>query len=218
MAALLTHTKGFAARALWRWIAEATSSFPVPDSPVMSTRAPVGATRAISARSSSIARLTPTSGSLCPSASCRRRFSARVRASSSAPRIATSSPSGVSGFSRNWNAPSFVARTASVRLALPLIITTGTSGATRFSCSSVASPSGPPGIIRSSSTASGALRSTAASAAVPFPASAVSKPSDCSSAPTILRMLASSSTSRMRGLTWGTRWRRWHRRPAFRPP
>src|SRR5438876_7140071 len=142
----------------------------------MSTRASVGATRAINARSSSIARLTPTSGSLCPSASCRRRFSARVRASSSAPRIATSSPSGVSGFSRNWNAPSLVARTASVRLALPLIMTTGTSGATRFSCSSVASPSGPPGIIRSSSTASGAPRSTAARAAVPFPASAVSKP------------------------------------------
>src|SRR2546425_331178 len=149
----------------------------------MSTRASFGATRAINARSSSIARLTPTSGSLGPSASCRRRFSARVRASSSAPRIATSSPSGVTGFSRNWNAPSFVARTASVRLALPLIITTGTSGATRFSCSSVASPSGPPGIIRSSSTASGAPRSTAASAAVPLLASAGSKPSDCSSAP-----------------------------------
>src|SRR3989441_6816436 len=44
------------------------------------------------------------------------RFSASVRASSSAARSVVSTPSGVSGFSRNWNAPSLVARTASVRL------------------------------------------------------------------------------------------------------
>ena len=219
MAALFTHTKRFAARPLWRWIAEATSSLPVPDSPVISTRASVGATRAIRARTSSMAGLTPTSGSAWPSASCRRRFSASVRDSSSAARSVVSRPSGVSGFSRNWKAPSLVARTASVRFALPLIITTGRSGTVRLSCSSVWSPSGPPGIMRSSSTASGASRSTAAMAAVPFAASSVSKPSDCSNAPTILRMLVSSSTNRMRGLTWSrARWRTWRRRPPSPTP
>ena len=126
IAALLTHTNGLAARALCRWIAEATSSLPVPDSPVMSTRASVGATRAIMARRSSIAWLTPTSGSPCPSASCSRRFSARVRDSATAARSVVSTPSGVSGFSRNWKAPSLVARTASARFALPLIMITGT--------------------------------------------------------------------------------------------
>ena len=219
MAALFTHTNRWAARPLWRWMADATSSLPVPDSPVISTRASVGATRAIRARSSSIAGLTPTSGSACPSASCRRRFSASVRDSSSAARRVVSTPSGVSGFSRNWNAPSLVARTASVRFALPLIMTTGRSGALRLSCSSVCRPSGPPGIIRSSNTASGVSRSTAAIAAVPLAASAVSKPSDCSSAPTILRMLVSSSTSRMRGLMGSpARWRTWPRRPSSPRP
>src|SRR5205823_5258564 len=137
---------------LGRWMAEGTSSVPGPDSPVISTRTSVGATRAISRRSSSIAVLTPTSGSAWPRASCRRRFSASVRDSSSAARSVVSRPSGVSGFSRNWKAPSLVARTASVRFALPLIITTGRSGTVRLSCSSVWSPSGPPGIMRSSST------------------------------------------------------------------
>src|SRR5216117_3360420 len=101
IAALFTHTNGFAARPLWRWMAEATSSLPVPDSPVIRTRASVGATRAISPRNWSIALLTPTSGSACPSASCSRRFSASVRDSSSAARSVVSRPSGVSGFSRN---------------------------------------------------------------------------------------------------------------------
>src|SRR6266516_2961451 len=101
IAALFTVTNGFAARRLCRWIADATSSFPVPDSPVISTRDSVGATRAIHVRSSSIAPLTPTSGSAWPSCSCRRRFCCSVRPSSSALRIATSTPSGVSGFSRN---------------------------------------------------------------------------------------------------------------------
>src|SRR6266545_4683142 len=187
IAALLTQMNGLAARALWRWIADATSSLPVPDSPVISTRASVGAIRAISARSRSIASLTPTSGSLWPSASCSRRFSAMARDSSTAARSVVSTPSGVSGFSRNWSAPSLVARTASARLALPLIITTGTSGAIRLSCSSVASPSGPPGMERSRSTASGRSRWTASTAAVPSAASTESNPSDCSSAPTIRR-------------------------------
>ena len=173
----------------------------MPDSPVISTRDSVGATRAIQVRTSSIAALTPISGSAWPSCSCRRRFCCSVRPSSMALRIATSTPSGVSGFSRNWKAPSLVALTASLSVALPLIMMTGTSGARRFSSSSVASPSGPGGIMRSRRIASGRSCSVAAIAAVPFAASAVSNPSDWSSAPTMRRMLASSSTSRTRGLT-----------------
>ena len=202
IAALLTVMNGLLPlpRALCRWIAEATSSLPVPDSPVISTRDSVGATRAINARSSSIATLVPMSGSSWPSCSCSRLFSASVRPTASALRNATSTPSGVSGFSRNWNAPSLVARTASERLALPLIITTGMCGARLRICSSVASPSGPGGISKSSSTTSGASSMTRVSAALPSGASIVSKPSDCSNAPTMRRIFASSSTSRTRGL------------------
>ena len=47
MAPQLTATNGFSARGLWRWMAQATSSFPVPVSPVMSTVAWEGATRAM---------------------------------------------------------------------------------------------------------------------------------------------------------------------------
>ncbi len=48
MAPPLTATKGCAARGLAWWMALAISSFPVPDSPSMSTVASLGATRATS--------------------------------------------------------------------------------------------------------------------------------------------------------------------------
>ena len=48
------------ARRLAAWTAAATSSLPVPLSPVSSTRASVGATRAISARTCCMAALSPT--------------------------------------------------------------------------------------------------------------------------------------------------------------
>ena len=47
MAAQLTLTKGLSRRSLWSWQARATSSLPVPLSPRIRIRAPVGATRAI---------------------------------------------------------------------------------------------------------------------------------------------------------------------------
>jgi len=75
IAALFTHTNGFAARPALTMDGGGDELLPVPDSPVINTRTSVGATRAISARSCSIALLTPTSGSACPSASCSRRFS-----------------------------------------------------------------------------------------------------------------------------------------------
>ena len=59
IAAQFTRTNGRSRRSLAAWIAAATSSLPVPDSPVISTRASVGATRAIIARTCSIAGLSP---------------------------------------------------------------------------------------------------------------------------------------------------------------
>ena len=47
-AAQLTEMKGASLRGLWLWIARATNSLPVPDSPVMSTELGVGATFSMS--------------------------------------------------------------------------------------------------------------------------------------------------------------------------
>ena len=74
---------------------------------------------------------------------------------------------------------------------------TGADTARSRSVCSVASPSGPGGIIRSRKMASGSAASTASTAALPLAASVTSKPSARSSAPSIRRMLASSSTRRM---------------------
>ena len=59
MAAQLTATNGRLARGLWAWRARATSSLPVPDSPVISTLACEPATRRMSANTSCIDRRAP---------------------------------------------------------------------------------------------------------------------------------------------------------------
>ena len=204
IAAQLTEMNGFRARGENRWIALATSSLPLPDSPRISTRASVWATWAINWRSRSIGALDPTRVGWGPSAARRARFSAWVRTSVSAERSATSSDSGASGFSRNWNAPICTARTASASCALPLIMITGMSRSPARICSNVARPSGPGGIIRSSRMMSGWTSGMASNPALPFGASDTSNPSDLSSAPTIRRMLFSSSTIRMRVLMPGS--------------
>ena len=61
MAPQLTATKGCAARVLTSWMARATSSLPVPDSPWISTGAMPRATRSISERSCSMAGDSPAS-------------------------------------------------------------------------------------------------------------------------------------------------------------
>ena len=75
---------------------------------------------------------------------------------------------------------------------------TGTSIRRSLRLRSVSSPSGPGGIIRSRNMASGSARSTVSNAAWPFPASSTVNPSARSRAPSIRRMLASSSTIRIR--------------------
>ena len=60
MAAQLTLTSGIARCALWSWMARATSSLPVPVSPVISTVLRARATRSMAERTSRVARLLPT--------------------------------------------------------------------------------------------------------------------------------------------------------------
>ncbi len=61
IAAQFSATKGPSRRGLNAWIWRATSSFPVPDSPSISTVNEVAATRAMCSRSRRIARLEPMS-------------------------------------------------------------------------------------------------------------------------------------------------------------
>ena len=99
------------------------------------------------------------------------RFACR---SSIAEPSARSTPSGVSGFSRKLNAPSFVARTASLSPARPLIMTMGNSGSRSRRRPSTPMPSRSPGIMRSTSATSG---SSSSACATPLGPSAASRTS-----------------------------------------
>ena len=174
IAAQFVRTYALSRRGLPACSAPATSSLPVPDSPAISTRASLGATRAISSRTFAIAGLSPTSPPTRPRSSRNVRAARRVCRSSSAEPSARIVPSGVSGFSRKVNAPSRVAFTASLNPARPLIITTGNSGNRSRNFASVSMPSVSFGIIRSSSTTSGSASSARANAACPSGASRTS--------------------------------------------
>ena len=128
IAAQFTRTNGLSLRGLCAWIAEATSSFPVPDSPSISTRASLGATRPIISRTVRIAGLSPTRSPARPRSARRAVRSRRACRSSTALLRASSTPSGVRGFSRKLTAPRRVAFTASASPARPDIMTTGRSG------------------------------------------------------------------------------------------
>ena len=112
--------------------------------------------------------------------------------------MVSSSFSTESGFSRKSKAPSWVARTAVSMVPWPLIITTGRLGQVRCISSRISTPSRP-GIAMSSSTRSGGFSPrSSARAASPSGASAGEKPSSESMPASERRMLASSSTIRMR--------------------
>ncbi len=113
----------------------------------------------MSARTWRMPGLSPTISPLRPRSARSVRASRRAWRSSSADDSASSTLSGLSGFSRKLNAPSFVAFTASLSPARPLIMMTGTSGSDSRTRASVAIPSNSPGIIRSSSSASGSASS-----------------------------------------------------------
>ncbi len=107
---------------------------------------------------------------------------------------ASNTVSGDNGFSRKLNAPSLVARTASLSPARPLIMMTGSSGSRSRNLARVANPSSAPGIIRSNNTASGTPSAAAATPEAPSGASRTSYPSPTSSAASIRRIFGSSST------------------------
>ena len=77
MAAQLSLMNGPPARLEWSWMARATSSLPVPFSPVMSTRPLVGAVLLILSKMARMAGLEPIMAKSPPAAAVRRWFSRR---------------------------------------------------------------------------------------------------------------------------------------------
>ncbi len=197
IAAQLTLTKGFSARVLLPWMARATSSLPVPDSPVISTVALVGAARATASWTSPRAGEEPIIR-LLPSVDILRvRFSSRSRRCSMALRRTSSTRSRSSGFSMKSNAPSRVASTAVAIVPCPEIITTGRSGSLSRSLPSTSRPS-MRGILMSSSTTSGRSASTTDSASGPVAASRSCMPSYSRIILREARISCSSSATRTR--------------------
>ena len=179
-------------------MARATSSLPLPFSPVISTRASVGATRSMTARMFLIAVEVPNMRSLPLRRSRMMRFSLTNCFFSVALRTSKSKRWRSGGFSTKSNAPRFVASTAVSIVPCPLIIMIGTSGLTSFSLSSVSSPS-MPGILTSSKIQSINVSAFWAMRKPSTPLSAVV--TECCSYSKIIasvsRMPASSSTIRM---------------------
>ena len=116
-------------------MARATSSLPVPRSPVTSTLAALLAARPICSTSFLMAGLSPTSSPVAPAARRRSRASASARVRRKAVSTAMSRASVLSGFSRKFRAPTRTARTAVSMVACPLIMMTGVSAlALRMRC------------------------------------------------------------------------------------
>ena len=112
IAAVLIAMNGFAARGLCRCRARATSSFPVPDSPVISTVAVEVESRPIARNTSCIAGAWPRiSGEAVSTSSA----APSCRLSSSARRISSTAWSTSKGFGRYSNAPPWNAATADSR-------------------------------------------------------------------------------------------------------
>src|ERR1035441_3303708 len=130
-AELFTATNGPSRRELLRWIASATSSFPVPLSPVTRTVASVGATFSMAAKSARIPGLSPTSPPYDPrlkTSSFSARFSARMRCRSRARPRTRSSSDFSKGLRKKSNAPSSTAFSAQRRSASAVMTTTVASG------------------------------------------------------------------------------------------
>ena len=112
IAAQFSSTNGPAARALRAWISRATSSLPVPFSPMMRMRESLAAAWAMSSRTARIPALSPTIRSSMKRLSRSVRFSRRSVSMARALRTTVIVRSSESGFSRKSKAPIFVACTA----------------------------------------------------------------------------------------------------------
>ncbi len=126
-AAQFIFSSGPLARLLARWMARATSSLPVPRSPVMKTVAVAFAARPICSRRSTMERLSPMSSPTWPACLRRALASASARTRRMMLSSTRSRRSVERGFSRKSLAPRRVARTAASMVAWPLIMTTGRS-------------------------------------------------------------------------------------------
>ncbi len=171
MAAQFTSTNARLARGDSRCTARATSSLPVPFSPVISRRAGVGATFSIRSITCWMAKDDPTISWRCSTAALRARTS---RSSTTCCRafLSVSSTRWLSsGFSRKSCAPSCVASTAVAIVPCPEIITTSACASVSRSRLNTASPS-IPAILTSSSTRCGLNSAYAPSASGPELASA----------------------------------------------
>ena len=158
MAAQLTATSGpwRSAAEAW-WMARAIISLPVPDCPVITTLALLGATfstRSIALRIAGDCPMTPTPASTWPKRRRRTCISCSVSRFSSARWRITLSRAGSSGFSTKSNTPSRTASTAASMEPLPVMMITGVSGDSSRSARVSARPSSL-GITRSLMITSG---------------------------------------------------------------
>ena len=140
IAAVLMAMKGFGARGLWRCSARATSSLPVPDSPLMSTVACDCDKRPMARNTSCILGAEPRiSGA---SAAASSSGASRID-SSRARRINSTAWSTSNGFGRYSNAPPWNAATALSRSEYAVMMMTGVVGSLAFSCCMKSSPDAP---------------------------------------------------------------------------
>ena len=193
-------TKASDARPERPWIARATSSFPVPLSPVISTVELVGATARTISNSDAITVEVPTTWSRpwsCPTSRLRMTFSSRRRRLASASRTTIRSSSTSKGFRTYASAPSFRAATAVSVVPKAVITITMVSGVAAFTWRRISMPS-PSGSRTSVTTMSMASCPRTPAAWARLSATTTSYPSLRSMIASISRIDCSSSTTRIR--------------------
>ena len=153
MAAVLIATNGPAARGLCRCSARATSSLPVPDSPVISTVADDCESRPIARNTSCIAGAWP---SISGESAVATTAAGECRDSVAARRISASAWSTSNGFGRYSNAPPWNAATALSRSEYAVMMMIGICGCRSFTSASSCRPDSP-GIRMSETSTCGSL-------------------------------------------------------------
>ena len=199
-AGVLTAMKGPFEHGLCSWRARATSSFPVPDSPVMSTVTVERESRPIARNTSCMAEAEPTivagARSLSGAPIAPDAPAAPPRALATA-RSATETTSSTSrGLARNSNAPSRYADTVLSRSEYAVIMMTGTSGWSSASFASNPNPS-VPGIRTSQKSACGRPVRRAARTASPDSKVRTPRPARTSAFSSTNRIERSSSTTQI---------------------
>ena len=195
-AGVLTAMKGPCEHGLCSCSARATSSFPVPDSPVMSTVTVERESRPIARNTSCMAKAEPTIVAGVSSLSGAPADPAAPRALATA-RSATETTSSMSrGLARNSNAPSRYADTVLSRSEYAVIMTTGTAGCSSASFASTPKPS-VPGIRTSQKSACGRPERRAARTASPDSKVRTRRPARTSAFSSTNRIDRSSSTTQI---------------------